>query len=136
MIELQSLGTVNRHDLHRWTATDGGPTRRRLGLRVQFGEQPVEILRTSPFARGHSIPEREKECARVTQLFRRIGIRGPQAPPGGFQPVRQWPRAVLRVSLRQSGGHSLQTSPIGGRTARQTGRVGHRFPHQLPIASL
>ncbi len=50
MIEFQPLGAVDRHDLHRRTPAAGGPADLRFGLRVQIGEQALQILRSGPFA--------------------------------------------------------------------------------------
>ncbi len=58
MIELQALGTMDRHDLD---GVCGAAAR----FREQVGKQRLQIRRPPPFARRHALAERGEKSPRV-----------------------------------------------------------------------
>ena len=82
VIELESLGAMNGHDLHR-------VRKARLRFRVELRAQSVDVLRTAPLSARYARAQRLEERARVQQLAARVGVHCTEAHPHALQPLNQ-----------------------------------------------
>ena len=95
VLELQPLGAVDGHDLHRLRAA--GRTRA-----VQIFQQRVEVRQPLPLPARRTGGERGEEGARVLQFIRGVGIGRAEAYPGGLQPLREVGARESEARLRAS----------------------------------